>query len=55
MGHVQDEVAQLLREVSPAAQELIAEIYALEQSVLHIGSPHGVEDSIVRKVKGVIK
>jgi hypothetical protein len=50
-----EQVARIHSELSDDAKSLIVEVLRIENASLHIQSPTGVVDEIVRRVEGIIK
>lgn len=55
MSDTQTEIKTLFAEASEHAQKLFREVVEIEKSKLHMSKPHGVVETIVDTVKGVVK
>jgi hypothetical protein len=55
MNDTQSEIQQIVKQASPEAQKLIAQVFELERAKLFMSAPLGIVEQILVTVKDVVR
>jgi hypothetical protein len=55
MTDTQTEIQQIVKNASPEAQKLIAQVFELERAKLFMSTPLGIVDDVLTTVKDVVR